>query len=195
MNNRYSWPVKLVLGGLLAATLSACYFGFWDSKADAKGAQGDPLVTAWFSVQVEGKASGAFASCAGIGSANEAVEARAAAVRAGEVRGADVKPASPKGIESIGKNPGPLHWHDVVLTRGMTEDRKFWDWRQEVVTGKIASARQKCTITMFNQEGKTIAIWELANAWPISLTIGAKGGNSMVTEEVVLAHEGVTRKQ
>ncbi len=197
MNNQYSWPVKLVYGGLLAAILSACYFGFCDPRGDAKGAQRDPLVTAWFGVQVEGnKLSGAFASCSGIGSANEVVEARTAGVRAAEVKGALVKPASPRGVESLGKNPGPLHWHDVTLARSVTDDMKLWNWRQEVVAGNIASARQKCTITMFNQEGRAIAIWELANAWPIDLKmIGGASSSAAMVEQVTLVYESATRKQ
>ena len=46
-----------------------------------------------------------------------------------------------------------------------------------------------------SQEGKPVAVWELADAWPINPAIGGKGDSKMVTEEVVLAHEGVTRKQ
>jgi phage tail-like protein len=188
MNSRYSWPVKLVCGGLLAVVLSVCYLGSWDSKADAKSASGrreqDVMPGAFFQVEVEGRWSGIFKTCAGIGSENESAEAKTA--DKGEKGG-------PTG--SIMKVPGRLRWHDITLTRGLTGDTKLWSWRQEVVVGKVAGARQKCTITLMNQDGKAVAVWELANAWPINLTIGTKGGNEVVTEEVVIAHEGVTRKQ
>ena len=91
--------------------------------------------------------------------------------------------------------PAGCSWHDVTLTRGLTGDTKLWAWRQEVVVGKVAGARQKCTITLMSQEGKPVAVWELANAWPTDLTIGTKGDNDVVTEEVTITHEGVTRKQ
>jgi phage tail-like protein len=91
--------------------------------------------------------------------------------------------------------PGRLHWHDITLTRGLTSDTKLWAWRQEVVVGKIAGARQRCTITLMSQEGKPVAAWELTDAWPLDLKIGTTGDNNLVTEEVTIAHEGVTRKQ
>ena len=99
------------------------------------------------------------------------------------------------GPEIVSKVPGRLHWHDITLTRGLTGDTKLWAWRQEVVVGKVAGARQKCTITLMSQEGKPVAVWELANAWPTDLTIGSKGDSDAVTEEVIITHEGVTRKQ
>ncbi len=188
MNSRYSWPVKLVCGGILAVILSVCYFGSWDSTAQAKSksgqARGDALVGVFFQVEVEGRWSGTFRSCTGIGSSNDTVESKAA--DKGEKGGL---------AGTIMKIPGRLHWHDITLTRGLTGDTKLWSWRQEVVVGKVAGARQKCTITLMNQEGKVIAVWELANAWPTNLTIGAKGDNNLVTEEVTITHEGVTRKQ
>jgi phage tail-like protein len=186
MSNRHSWPAKLVCGGVLAGVLSVCYFGSWDSQAGAGtayGKQKDPLATAWFQVQVEGRFSGAFAGCSGMGSENEAVEH---------------KMADKAGREIIQKIPGRLRWHDVTLTRAVTDDTKLWSWRQEVVVGKVAGARQKCTITMFHQEAKPVAVWELANAWPTDLkVIPAPGGgaNAPMVEEVTITHEGVTRKQ
>ena len=62
MNNRYSWPVKLICGGILAVVLSVCYFGSWDSKAEAKsaGKQRDAMTGVFFQVEVEGRWSGVF---------------------------------------------------------------------------------------------------------------------------------------
>jgi len=184
MNSRYSWPVKLVCGGILAVILSLCYFGSWDSKAEAKGTSGksreDALVGVFFQVEVEGRWSGMFNTCSGIGSKNELIEH---------------KVADKTGGANVAKIPGRLLWHDVVLTRNLTSDTKLWAWRQEVVVGKVAGARQKCTITMMSREGKPVAVWELTGAWPADLTTGMQGGNNAVTEEVTITHEGVTRKQ
>ena len=71
MNNRYSWPVKLVCGGILAVVLSVCYFGSWDSKAagqERPGSSGTPWPESIFQVEVEGRWSGIFKTCSGIGS-------------------------------------------------------------------------------------------------------------------------------
>jgi len=184
MNNRYSWLVKLVCGGLLAVVLSVCYLGAWGSKAEAKatspGRERDVMPGAFFQVEVEGRWSGVFNTCSGIGSNNELIER---------------KVADKTGGANVVKVPGRLMWHDIVLSRGLTSDTKLWAWRQEVVVGKVAGARQKCTITMMSREGKPVAVWELTGAWPTDLTIGTKGGNEAVTEEVTITHEGVTRRQ
>jgi phage tail-like protein len=182
MNNRYSWPVKLIGGGILAVVLSVCYFGSWDSKAQAKSVAGrerDVMPGAVFQVEVEGRWSGVFKTCSGIGSDSEVIESKA---------------AGKGGQPIINKVPGRLRWHDITLTRGLTGDTKLWAWRQEVVVGKVAGARQKCTITLMSRDGKPVAVWELADAWPSDLTIGTKGDSDVVTEEVTIVHEGVTRR-
>jgi hypothetical protein len=46
-----------------------------------------------------------------------------------------------------------------------------------------------------NQDGKPVAVWELADAWPANLKVGTAGDTGAVTEEVAIAHEGVTRRQ
>ena len=179
MNSRYSWPVKLICGGILAVVLSVCYFGSWDSEAQAKSKQESP-VGAVFQVEVAGRWSGFFKTCTGIGSNNDAVEA---------------KMMGKGGQAIINKRPGLLHWHNITLTRALTSDTKLWAWRQEVVVGKVAGAQQKCTITLMDQGGKPVAVWELADAWPADLTVGTTGDTNIVTEEVTIAHEGVTRRQ
>ncbi len=182
MNNRYSWPVKLVCGGLLAVVLSVCYFGVCDSQAAAKSGslkERDVMPGAVFRVEVEGRWSGTFKTCSGIGSAHEVFEQ---------------KLASDKGREIVKKVPARLRWHDVTLARGLTGDTKLWSWREEVVVGKIEGARQKCTITMMNRDGKPVAVWELANSWPTNLKIGTSADNDAVIEEVTITHEGVTRR-
>lgn len=140
----------------------------------------DPLVRVFFQVEVEGRWSGVFNTCSGLGSESEVVEH---------------KTVDKAARETVQKIPGRLRWHDVTLTRALTSDRKLWEWRQEVVVGKIAGARQKCTITMMGAEGKPVAAWELTNAWPSDLTEGMKDAGDTMTEQVVIAHEGVTRKQ
>ncbi len=179
MNNRYSWLVKLIGGGLLAVVLSVCYFGSWGSKADAKAMQRDMMAGVVFQVEVEGRWKGVFKTCSGIGSRNDIVEYKATD-KAGRVE--------------LRYNPGRLQWHNVVLSRGLTSDTKLWSWRQEVEVGKVAGARQKCTITMMSQEGKPVAVWDLAEAWPSDLTAGMKDGENVVTEEVTITHDGATRK-
>jgi phage tail-like protein len=181
-NKQYSWPVKLVCGGGLLLALLVYSCGFGGSKAGAQSAatKSETAGRLIFQVEVEGRWSGTFSTCSGLGSENEVVEEK----------------ATDKGGQQITKKiPGRLRWHDVTLTRALTSDRKVWEWRQEVVVGKVAGARQKCTITMMGVDGKPVAAWELTNAWPTDLTEGVKEAGATVTEQVTIAHEGVTRKQ
>jgi phage tail-like protein len=184
MNTRYSWPVKLVCGGGLLLTLLVCSTGSWGPKADAKSAaskmEREIVGRVFFQVEVEGRWSGTFTTCSGLGSESEIVEN---------------KVADKGGQETVRKIPGRLRWHDITLTRALTSDRKLWDWRQEVVVGKVAGARQKCTITMVGAEGKPAAVWELTNAWPTDLTEGLKEAGDTMVEQVTIAHEGVMRRQ
>ena len=48
--------------------------------------------------------------------------------------------------------PGRVEWGEITLKRGLTTNIEFWDWREMVVTGDVASARVDCTITMFDRE-------------------------------------------
>jgi phage tail-like protein len=181
-NNQYSWPIKLVCGGGLLLALLVSSGGSGGSKADAKstGMKLDAVGRFFFQVEVEGRWSGVFNACSGIGSENEVVEH---------------KMGDKSGREIVQKIPGRLRWHDVTLTRALTSDRKLWEWRQEVVVGKVAGARQKCMITMMGADGKPVAVWELADAWPADLTEGVKEAGDTMIEQVTIAHEGVTRKQ
>jgi phage tail-like protein len=182
MNDRYSWLKKLAFAGALVAVLLVYQAGSSGTRSGTASAKmADRLAgRVFFQVEVEGEATGMFNSCSGIGSGNEVIES---------------KTADAKGGAAVMKVPGRLKWSDVTLSRGLTTDPKFWDWRQKVVDGKMKEARKKCTIRMMDPEGKAAIVWELNNAWPASLIIDAKGGNEPATEELVITHEGVSRKQ
>lgn len=182
MNSWYSWRVKLVGGGVVALVLLVCSFGAWGPQAEAKSAatkSRDLAMGVFFQVEVEGRWSGTFRTCSGLGSESELVETKVA----------------DKGMERIMKVPGRLRVHDVKLTRALTADRKVWEWRQEVVVGKIQGARQKCTITMMSADGRPVAVWELTNAWPVNLVEGTEEDADTPTEQVTITCEGVTRRQ
>ena len=181
MSERYSWLKKLAVVGALISVLLVWQAGSSGKRSDAAyGKLGDRIMTgALFQVEVEGEATGVFRACTGIGSTNDIIEN---------------KVTDAKGANAVQKIPGRLRLSDVTITRPLTADAKFWDWRQKVIDGKMKEARKKCTIRMTDQEGKPVMMWELNNAWPTSLIINSKGGNEQATEEVVITHEGVLRK-
>jgi phage tail-like protein len=145
-------------------------------------AKEDPLVSAWFGVEFQGKVTGAFRECTGLGSENEVVEYKAS----GE-----------KGEFVIHKVPGRLKWNNVTLKRGITDDVKMWEWRKDVELGKMEAARKHGSIKMFNQEGTEMARWDLINAWPSKLTgpSANAGSNEVGIEEMELTCEGYERKK
>jgi phage tail-like protein len=105
----------------------------------------------------------------------------------------------PKAIKEGGNNygvvqrAGPVSFATVILKRGMTATRDLWHWFDWVNGGKYAY-RLYVTITMFNQQGKSVLAWRLDNAIPVKFKSGdlnAKG-TEVVVEELHLAHEGLT---
>jgi phage tail-like protein len=141
----------------------------------------DPLVAFKFGLEIEGKLSGYFTQVSGIGSETEVIQRKMVNSETGETI-----------IEQI---PGRLTWTPVTLQRGVTSSMDIWDWRQEVVEGKIDSARTNCSIIAYAQDNTEIARWNFANAWP-SKVIGPEmdaGSTNYMIEDVTIVHEGVVR--
>lgn len=144
--------------------------------------QKDPLITSWFSFEIQGQLQGYFQECSGLGSENEIVEYKAS----GE-----------KGQFLIKKIPGRLKWNNITLKRGITDAMDMWQWRKLVEEGKIAEARKNGTITMLSTDFKPIAKWDLINAWPSKLTgpNANANANEVGIEELEITHEGYKRVQ
>ena len=180
MNSRYSWPVKLACGSALVLVLLVCYSGSLGSRAEASLSTTrlatSPLTGVSYQVAVEGRWSGSFTAFSGIGSGSDVVEQKT-------------------GETTVTRTPGKLQWHNVTLNRSLSSDRKLWEWRQEVVVGKVAGARARCTITMMGAEGRPVAVWELNSAWPCDLTAGVKTAGGGVIEEVTIAYDSMVRTQ
>src|SRR5512146_2087643 len=62
--------------------------------------------------------------------------------------------------------PGQRQLPTITLKRGMTSDLSAWNWHQEVVNGKVNSARVNGTISILDAEGKPAATFNVINAWP-----------------------------
>jgi len=71
----------------------------------------------------------------------------------------------------------------------------IWNWRQEVVDGKIEGARTNCSIIAYNTEGGEVARWNLTNAWPSKIDGPApkSDASEIMMEEVTVVHEGIER--
>jgi phage tail-like protein len=90
--------------------------------------------------------------------------------------------------------PGNVKWSNIELKRGLVADKGLWEWRKQVIDGKLGDARANGTIEMIDQEGNPIAVFSIKNAWPSKYTGGAMSlepGSAF--ESITIAHEGIER--
>ncbi len=140
----------------------------------------DPLLGFHFKLDLQGKTSGFFTECSGIGSEHEVIEH---------------KVVTADGRQIIMKIPGRLKWENVTLKKGITDDMKIWTWRAEVENGKVESARCNGALYMLDHDLNPVAEWTFDRAWPVKVT-GPQpkaDGNEIGVEELVIAHEGIRR--
>jgi phage tail-like protein len=142
----------------------------------------DPLVGFHYGIEIQGVVTGYFTECSGIGSEHEVVEH---------------KVVDEKGRESVLKVPGRLKWQDITLKRGITDNMDIWDWREEVVNGKVDDVRRNGSIVMFNQSLDEVARWNFQNAWPLKVSGPSmkSDSNEFGIEELVITHEGIYREK
>jgi phage tail-like protein len=142
----------------------------------------DPLVSFHYAIEVQGVITGYFTECSGIGSEHEVIEHKIVDV---------------KGHEHIQKIPGRIKWDNITLKRGITDNMDIWEWRDQVVQGKVDEARHNGSVIMFDQGLNEVARWNFENAWPVKVS-GPQvksDSNEFGIEEVVLAHEGLYREK
>jgi phage tail-like protein len=140
----------------------------------------DPIVGFHFSVDIQGKVTGFFTECSGLGSEHEVIEH---------------KVVTEKGQEVVMKIPGRLKWENITLKRGITSAMDIWDWRKEVEDGSVDSARRDGSIVMFDQTLKEVARWNFERGWPVKVT-GPQpkaDSNEIGIEELVISHEYIKR--
>jgi phage tail-like protein len=68
------------------------------------------------------------------------------------------------------KDPGTLEFSDITLRRSVDADRTLWDWRQQVVEGKIDDARCGGTLEILDGELAVIVRYAFDRGWPSSYT-------------------------
>jgi phage tail-like protein len=143
-------------------------------------AERDPLIASHFALEVQGVVSAFFREASGFNNTSQVVTHQA---------------VDAQGRSIVQKIPGDLTWSDLVLRRGITDDKGLWDWRQKVIDGKVNEARANGSIIMYNQEHTEIARFNFKNGWPSAW----KGPDvnameqSVAIEEISIAHEGLER--
>jgi phage tail-like protein len=141
----------------------------------------DPLVGFHFGVDIQnGKITGYFTECSGLGSEHEVIEH---------------KVVTETGQEVVMKLPGRLKWDNITLKRGITSSMDLWDWRKQVEDGDVDGARADGSIVMYDQNLNEVARWNFERAWPIKISgpQPKSDSNEISIEELEMAHEYIAR--
>ena len=87
---------------------------------------------------------------------------------------------------------------DLELSRGVTDDTmELVEWREQVESGDVDDARKTVAVIVQDEQGESGARWEFENAWPKEYQTPDLDAQSsdIAIETLVLAHEGMTRRQ
>ena len=135
----------------------------------------DPYKSFNFLVEIDGIARAAFSEVSGLESETTVVEYRT---------GSDF---------GTRKLPGLTKYANIVLRRGITQDRDLWDWRQSVVDGNVQ--RKNGRIILLDDDRTEVLRWNFREGWPCKWQGPALNAKSseVAIELLEIAHEGLTR--
>lgn len=135
----------------------------------------------WY-LEIDGITEGVFREVSGLDSETEVIEHRV---------------TGKGGNLVVHKVPGALKWPNIVLRRGVTDDKKLHDWRQKIEQGQIEANRKNGTVTLYSPDGTAVARYSFKNGWPCKFKGPALDAskNELAIEELEIAHEGLERQQ
>jgi phage tail-like protein len=138
------------------------------------GQRVDPYLNFNFRVEIDGVQVAAFHECSGLESSIDIIEHR-------------------EGGGPIRKLPGNNKFANIVLKRGLTDNRDLYDLHLQALDGQIT--RKSGSIILMNRADQEVARWNFEQAWPAKWTgpsLTAEG-NDVAIETLELAHEGIRR--
>ena len=140
----------------------------------------------WY-LEIDGITEGIFREVSGLDSETEVIEHRT---------------TGKGGNLIVQKIPGALKWSNIVLKRGITDDRKLHDWRVQIEQGYVESNRKNGTITCYGPKPagnslEVVARYTFKRGWPCKWAGPALDAtkNELAIEELTIAHEGLERQQ
>jgi phage tail-like protein len=91
------------------------------------------------------------------------------------------------------KLPGMVKYSNITLKWGITDDAEFWQWRQQVMEGKVQ--RKNGSIVLMDDTGQEKWRWNFREGWPTKWTGPSLNatGNEVAIETLEIVHEGVTK--
>jgi phage tail-like protein len=136
----------------------------------------DPYKAFNFLVEIDGITVAAFSEASGLASETEVIEYRV---------GSDK-------VNSARKLPGLTKYANIVLKRGVTQDRQLWNWRHAIEQG--TPDRRNGSIVLLDDERNPVVRWHFTNGWVAKYegpALNAKA-NDVAIETIEIAHEGLT---
>lgn len=135
----------------------------------------DDFQGSYFSLSIDGLSLGYFTGCSGIGVDLEPITFK-------EGNGSQI-------IER--KRPGRPKYGEVVLKRGLTQNRVLYDWFDEVVKAASSPPYKTASIVIYGRESNEVARFNLTQCWPSKLSVSdlSAGSDDVMIEEVTIQHE------
>jgi phage tail-like protein len=140
----------------------------------AIGERNDPYAVYNFIIEIDGIASAGFSECSGLTTDTDVIDYR----------------EGNEGL-TVRKLPGLRKYSNIILKRGMTKDLSLWEWRKDVIAGKVE--RKAGSVVLLDEVGTEVHRWNFREAWPVKWdgsALNAKTNESFV-ETLELVHEGV----
>ncbi len=142
----------------------------------APSARDDPYKAFNFLVEIDGITVAAFKQVGGLASETEVIEYRTGSDKTSTVR----------------KLPGLTKYANIVLKRGVTQDRQLWNWRKAIEQG--TADRRNGSIVLLDDERNPVVRWHFSNGWIAKFVgpdLNAKA-DDVAIETIEIAHEGLT---
>jgi len=91
------------------------------------------------------------------------------------------------------KLAGLTKYSNIVLKRGVTDDRQLWDWHKQAIDGNVQ--RKNGSIVLLDRGGQEKARWNFFDGWVTKWTgpdFKAETGDIAI-ETIEIAHERMER--
>jgi phage tail-like protein len=136
-------------------------------------AREDPYGAFNFLVEIDGVEVAAFSEATGLESTVDVIEYR---------DGSD--------DITVRKLPGLKKYTNLVLKRGLTDNRSLWTWYKMVLDGQIE--RRSVTVTLLNEARKPALRFAVRNAWPCGWSGPSFDAtkSAVAIETLEICHEG-----
>lgn len=96
---------------------------------------------------------------------------------------------------TVRKLSGLTKYGNITLKWGTTDSLDLFNWRKQIIQGKIKDARKNIAIILQDEEGNAAARWEFRMAWPTKYSAPSLSGkgNDVAIETLEIVHEGMDR--